>query len=112
MAVDADYMEIKCLKFLVNRIGGANLIHRAVDLKSVVIHNHDQIIQLSVTCEHRSFPDLAFLDLPVAKECINTVIFLLQFRRECHSDRSRDSLSQRTAGHIHAWNMLHIRMSL
>ena len=47
MAVDADYMEIKCLKFLVNRIGGANLAPGAVDLKSVIIHNHDQIIQLS-----------------------------------------------------------------
>ena len=112
MAVNADDMEIKCLKFLIDRIRGTDFIHRTVNLESVIIHDHDQIIQFSVACEHRSFPDLTFFNLPVAKERINTVILLLQLRRECHSDSSGNPLSQRTAGHIHARDMLSVRMSL
>lgn len=37
------------------------------------------------------------LDFTIAKKCINTKCFVLQFCTECHSDCCGDSLSEGTA---------------
>ena len=42
-----DHVEIKRLKFLIDRIGRTYLFNCTVDLKAVIIYNHNQIIQLT-----------------------------------------------------------------
>jgi len=105
-------VEIKALELLVDRVRRADLVDRSVDLQVVVVHNHAEVIQLAETCEHGSLPDLSLLDLAVAAKCIHTVILLFHLPCQSHAARCGKSLSQRTGRHIHARNVLHIRMSL
>ena len=105
-------MEIERLKLLVDRVRRTYRVNGTVNLEVVVIHDHHQIIQLLKACPHGSLPDLSLLDLSVTAKCIYTVIFLIKLSCRSHSHCHREPLSQRTARHIHARNMLHIRMSL
>ena len=68
-----DHMEIKCLKFLIDRVWRAYVLYLTVDLKAVVVNDHYKVVQFSGTCEHSSFPYLAFLDLAVSKKCVYTI---------------------------------------
>ena len=107
-----NHVEIKRLEFFVYRVCGAYLINRAVNLQIVIVHDHHQIIQLPVTCKHGRLPDLAFLQLPVSKKRVYAVRRTVHLCRQGHPDRCRDPLPQRAAGHIHAFDMFHIRMPL
>src|SRR5699024_4304826 len=70
------------------------------------------IVKLTETGEHSRFPHLAFLDLAVAQKSVYSVGVVAEFRGKSHSHCRGDTLSERSAGHIHARDMFHIRMSL
>ena len=105
-------MEIKRLEFLIDGVGRAYFVNPAVDLKTVVVHDHHQIVKLTETGEHSRFPHLAFLNLAVAQKSVYSVGVVAEFRGKSHSHCRGDTLSERSAGHIHARDMFHIRMSL
>ena len=105
-------MEIECLELLVNGIRGADVSNVAVDLQAVVVHDQHQVVQFSGACEHGSLPYLALLDLTVAQQGISAVILAGHFGRQRHTHCGRHALAQRTAGHIHARNVLSVRMAL
>ena len=107
-----DHMEIESFKFLVDRIRGAYICNVTIDLKSIVIYDHNQVVQFTEACEHSCLPHLAFLDLTITQQCIYSIVIITEFGRKSHTCCCRDSLTKRTAGHINARNMLHIRMSL
>src|SRR5699024_8949861 len=78
----------------------------------IVIHDHNEIVQLSVRSKHGCLPDLSLLDLAVAQERIYSVIITGQLSRNCHTYSSGNSLSERTGRHIDTRYAFHIRMSL
>ena len=86
-------MEIECFEFLVDRVRRAYLIHRSVDLQSVVIHDHNEVIQFAESGKHGSFPYLSFLNLSISEQCIHTVIVPGKFGGQCHADCCGNSLS-------------------
>ena len=63
ISIDIDRMEIKCLKFFVDRVRRTYFINSSIDLKVIIVNDHNQIVQFAESCPHGSFPDLAFLDL-------------------------------------------------
>ena len=107
-----DHMEIESFKFLVDRVWGAYICNITIDLKSVIVHDHNQVVQFAEACEHSCLPYLSFLDLAVSKQCVYTIVIIAEFGRKSHTCCSGDSLSKRTTGHINTRDMLHIRMSL
>ena len=89
-------MEVKCFKLLVDRIRGVYILDPSIDLESVIVHDYYQIVQVSVSCEHGSLPDLSFLDLAVTEKRVHTVGSLIQLSGNSHTYCRGDALSQRT----------------
>ena len=113
MAVlDIDHMEIKGLELLVDRIWIVDVRDVSVNLQTVVVDDHTEIVKLFGSREHGSLPDLAFLDLAVSEQCVDAVVFLLHLRRQRHADCAGDSLSQRARAHVDSGQKSHGRMSL
>ena len=52
-------MEVKCFKLLVDRIRRVDFLDRTVDLKIVIIYNHNQVVQLMAGCQGMTQQDLA-----------------------------------------------------
>ena len=96
IAVDIDHMEIEGFKFFVNGIRGIDFLDSAVDLQIIVVHDHQQIIKLSVCCQHCGLPHLSFLDLTVSQKGIYAVVLSGKFRRDRHSHCCGNALSQGT----------------
>ena len=93
--IQIDHMEIERFKLLVDRIWRTNILDPAVDLQPVVIHDHAEVVELSVPCKHGSLPDLSFLDLAVAEQCVHSVVRIGHLRPKCHAARYGDPLSER-----------------
>ena len=96
ISINHNCVEIKCLKFLIDRVWRAYVLYLTVDLKAVVVNDHYKVVQFSGTCEHSSFPYLTFLDLAVSKQCIYTVVFVIKLSGKCHTDCCGNALSKRT----------------
>ena len=62
--------------------------------------------------EHECLPDLTFLGLAVAHDGVGAVVLTVDLGSECHTYGGRNALTQRSGGHIHAGNVLHIGVSL
>ncbi|CDC60952.1 unknown [Clostridium sp. CAG:448] len=62
--------------------------------------------------KHACLPNLSFFALAVADDGIGTVILPRHFCGNCHAAGGGNTLSERACGHIHAGDMLHIRVSL
>ena len=62
--------------------------------------------------EHGGLPDLAFLDLAVAHQGIDTEGLFKVLRALRHAAGHREALAQGTGGHIHAGDQVHVRMAL
>ena len=107
-----NHMEIKGLKFLVNRIGRADLVDSAVNLHPVIIHNHHKIVQFAEPGKHGRFPYLPFLDLSVPEQGVDTEIPSRKLCPKSHSGCCGNPLSQRTRGHVNPRHMLQAGMSL
>ncbi len=105
-------MEIESFKLLVDRIRAVDLFDRAVDLQVVVVNDHNEVVQLLGSREHGSFPYLAFFDLAVAQQCINTEVFVVQLAAQCHTAGSGNALAERTGAHVQSGQVLHGRMAL
>ncbi len=84
----------------------------SIDLKTIIVHDDYQIVQLSVACEHGSLPYLTLLDLAVAQQCVYTIAVAGYLCGKRHADCCGDALSQRSAGHIKTRCVLHTGMSL
>ena len=112
MAIDCLNMETKSFQLIHNGIGAHDLCHIAVDLQAIVVHDDTQIIQLVVACEHAGFPNLAFLDLTVAQQGVDTVTGALHLGGQCHAAGSGNALTQRTGGHIHTGYSIHVGVTL
>ena len=107
-----DYVEIEGLEFFIDGIRGADIRNVSINLKPIVVHNDNQIVQLPCAGKHCRLPYLAFLDLAVSKQRIDPVGFAVHLGGQRHSHSCGNPLSQGAAGHIHARDMFHIRMSL
>ena len=70
------------------------------------------MIQFIVGRIHSCFPNLAFFQFTVAKDCIHPPVSLIYFAGKGDTAGSTDALSQGTGSHIDSGGMLHIRMSL
>ena len=68
-----DHMEIKCFKLFVDRVWRTYVIYLTVDLKAIIVNDHNKVVQISVACKHGSLPDLTFLDLSVSKKSVYSV---------------------------------------
>ena len=67
ISVNIDYVKIKCLKLLINRIRGIHLVDWTVNLEIIVIHDDHKVIKLPVRRKHGRLPYLPFLNLTVSK---------------------------------------------
>ena len=112
ISINHDRVEIKCLKLLINRIRRTYFVNLPINLQIIIVYNHYQIVQLPVSCPHSSLPDLSLLNLTISGQGVYTIVLVIKFSGCCHTYCSRNSLPQRSTGHINARNMLHIRMSL
>ena len=50
ISINIDHMEVKCLEFLIDRIWRVNVCNLSIDLKVVIVNDHYQVVQLSVSC--------------------------------------------------------------
>ena len=94
MGINVDYMEVECFEFLINRIRGAYLVDRSVDLQAVVVNDNHKVVQLVEAGKHGCFPDLSFFDLSVSQERIYAVILIVQLSAQSHAGSCGDALSQ------------------
>ena len=65
-----------------------------------------------MSCKHACFPDLSFLQFPVTKQCIHSIVSVSEFCTERHSDRTGNALAKRSRRHINSRAVLHARMPL
>ena len=112
VAIDCLHMEAEALQLLLVRIGAHNICHIAVDLQAVVVDDDAQVVQLVVACKHAGLPNLTFLSLAVAQQSIDTVGLTLDLGSQCHAAGGGNTLTQRTGGHIHAGDRIHIGVAL
>ena len=73
--------KLKASNFLSMGYGEQTSCNSSVNLKSVVIHDHDQVVQLSGSGKHGCLPDLSFLDLSISQKGIYPVILARPFLR-------------------------------
>ena len=85
ISIDIDHMEIKCFKFLVDRIWRINFCDRAVNLQIIVIHDHYKVVQFLMSSKHGSLPYLTFLDLTVSEQCVYSVVCIVKLSCDCHT---------------------------
>ena len=43
-----------------------------IDLKSIIINDHNKVVQFTEACKHSCLPNLAFLDLTITKQGVYT----------------------------------------
>src|SRR5205823_4578724 len=67
VTVDLDGVPAEGPPFIGQRRDLHNVLHEAVELDAVVVHNGHHIIHLMVWAGHGRFPNLAFLDLAIAE---------------------------------------------
>ena len=85
ISINIDYMEIKCLKLLIDRVRRVNFCNCSVNLKIVIINDNNEIIQFSMCCQHGSLPYLTFLDLTVSEQCVYSVVCIVKLSCDCHT---------------------------
>ncbi len=111
VAVHVEDVPVEGLKLFVQRLGGHDVGSAAVDLEAVYIHDGAQVIQMVFGRGHGRFPHLALLDLAVAEDGVDPVIPVVHLAGEGHADGGGDPLPQGAGGHVHAGNVLHVRMA-
>ena len=112
MSVYFETFKTKCFVFSHYIAKSHNIIIGTIDLESVVVQDHNEVIQFVVSSRHSSFPHDTFLDLSVADDRVNFLILILVFCSHCKSACDGYALSQRTCVYVHTRCFLHIRMSL
>ena len=60
-------MEIEGFKFLIDGIRTADIFYSTIDLQTIIVHDHAEIIQISGAGKHSCLPYLTFLDLTITK---------------------------------------------
>ena len=73
VAVNIIDIAAKSFEFLSKVNVRKNLISCAVKLKAVDVNEDDQIVKLILVCSSYCFPDLAFIALAVAQDCVYVV---------------------------------------
>lgn len=85
ISINIDYMEIKCLKLLIDRVRRVDFCNCSINLKIVIINDNNEIIQFSMCCQHGSLPYLTFLDLTVSEQCVYSVVCIVKLSCDCHT---------------------------
>ena len=67
VTVDLHHVPAKGFQLVRNGVGAHDLVHRAVDLESVVVNDGAQVVQLIVVGQHEGLPHLALLNFAVAQ---------------------------------------------
>ena len=112
MAVDLDDLEAERLKLLVEGLDARDVRNGAVDLQTVLVYDDNEVVKLVVRSEHRRLPNLTFLHLSVAEDCIGTIVFVVKLRRKRHTARCGNTLSERTCAHVDTGGFFHIGVTL
>ena len=112
VAVDGLHMEAESLQLVHDGVGAHNIGNIAVDLQAVVVDDDAQVIQLIVGGEHERLPALAFLDLAVTQQGVNTVGLAGVLGSQRHAAGGGNALAQGAGGHIHTGNGVHIGVAL
>jgi hypothetical protein len=73
VSVSCDNVPAKCCKLVNDRIWRHYVLYLSVDLKSVIIHNSNEVIKLIMSGKHCSLPYLTLFDLAVAKDSIHLI---------------------------------------
>ena len=89
-----------------------DVLHEAVQLDAVVVHDGHQVVHLVERADHGRFPDLAFLNLAVAQHHEGARRAAVQPRRQRHAEAERQALAQRTGGGFQAGDEAHVGMAL
>ena len=112
VTIDVTHMEAESCQLIPNRIRTHDFIDSAVNLKTVIINDDHQVVQLVVGCQHAGLPDLAFLDLAVAQQGVDTSGLALVLQAQRHACGAGDTLAQGAGGHIDAGNGVHVGIAL
>ena len=111
MTIAAEYLKAKSAELFIDGIRRRNFAHAAINLQIVIINNKAKVIQLVVIGKHSRFPNLTLLDLTVTQDGICPIVLAVQFSGQGHAHRGRDALAKASGGHIHAFDMMHLRMA-
>src|SRR5688572_15403793 len=70
-----------------------DVLNIAIILHAVTVNDGCEVAELVVRSRHRCFPDLAFIELSVTQEAIDSVIPSVEARRQTLTDGERETLS-------------------
>ena len=102
VAVDLERVPAERAPLFGQRRDFHDVLHEAIELDLVVIHDGHHVVELVKSAGHGGFPDLPFLDLAVAQHDVGARRAAVQPRREPHAERQRQALAQRAGGGFQA----------
>ena len=71
-----------------------DLIAGTIELETIIIYHHDEIVKLISICTHHCFPDYALVHLAVTEEREHAVILMVALTCKSHADSARSSLPE------------------
>src|SRR5690606_13674509 len=80
--------------------------------QAVVVNDRGQVVEAVPGRDECRFPDLSFLQLPVAEDDPGVEILARELGAERHADAGGESLAQRAGGHVQARQARQVRMPL
>lgn len=72
-----------------------DLIAGTIELETIIIYHHDEIVKLISICTHHCFPDYALVHLAVAEEREHAIVLMVALTCKSHADSTRSSLPER-----------------
>src|ERR1017187_9822660 len=112
VAVDLDGVPPESPPFFGQRRDLHDVVHEAVELDPVVVHNRHHVVELVERARHGGFPDLAFLDLAVAQHGVGAARPSVQPCRQAHPQSHRKTFAQRSGGGLQRRYEPHVRVAL
>jgi hypothetical protein len=112
VAIDLDGVPAEGAPLIGHGRDSHDVLHEAIELDAVVIHDGNYVIDLMEGAGHGGFPDLAFLDFAVAEHDISAAGAAVEARAQSHSKGQREAFAQRAGGGLQAGNEAHVGMPL
>lgn len=89
-----------------------DLVCRAVELQTVVVEEHDVIVELILVRAHHGLPDDALVYLAVSDHGEHAVVLPVALAGESHAHCAGRALAQRAGGDVYAGAFHHARVAL